>query len=113
MVLYQAWHVLGVTGVDEDIATVTGSESDCRDICKMMVSAGRWNVAWLHPPGSRSESAVMGPGGELDGVVLKGEPFESYTTPTGKEQVDIEDVGQMFSHVMGDWVGWVHDKYDE
>jgi hypothetical protein len=111
MLLHDAWHVLGTTGVGEDIAVVTGSESDCRDICKMMVSAGRWNVAWLYPPGSRSDK--IPPGSELDGVVIKGEPFESYRIPTGKEQVDIETTGQMFAHIMGDWVGWVHDKYDE
>jgi hypothetical protein len=113
MLLHDTWHVRGVKGAEEDDATVAGSESDCRDICKMMVSAGRWSAAWLYPPGSRSGSKGMEPGGALDRAVIKGEPFESYTTPTGKEQVDIEAVSQMFAHIMGDRAGWIHDKYDE
>ena len=103
MIYKNDWHVLGITGDVEATTTVVGSESDCRTISKLMVSAGIWSNAWVYPPGSSSDD--IPPGSELDGVVLH-QPFEVYTVPTLGGTRGTE------SHSIN-WMGWEHHVFDE
>ena len=98
------WHVQGITGDCEAVTTVVGSESDCRMISKLMVSSGQWDNAWVYPPGSTSDEAL--PGSEMDGMVVKGQPYEVYTVP------NLGGVEGTESHSIK-WRGWEHEAFDE
>jgi|TARA_R110002012_G_C11633251_1_gene609987 hypothetical protein len=89
------WHVQGIVGDAERETLVVGTESDCRFLAKLMVSSGRWDNAWLHPPGSDSGSDY-----EHEG------PLEVYTVP------NMGGVQGTESHSIK-WRGWEHEKFQE
>jgi hypothetical protein len=72
------WHVLGIIGDAKSTTTVVGSESDCRNICEMMVSSGLWGNAWVYPPGSSSDDMTPGPR-RIQTSPVPREPYEVYT----------------------------------
>ena len=95
MKLKHEWHVLGIVGDVKSTTTVVGSESDCRMICKLMVSSGQWENAWLYPPGSDS--------GEMATISIR--PHELYTVPNLGVTRGTE------SHSFK-WMGWEHIIFD-
>jgi hypothetical protein len=113
--LLNDWHVLGIVGDNESTTMVVGSESNCRMICKLMVSSGQWENAWLYPPGSSSDD--IPPGSELDGMVIKNEPFEVYTvTDTGGvagHDMSIDPVTCSIEYDDIHWVKFYHHCFDE
>ena len=96
MKLKHEWHVLGIVGDMESTTTVTGSESDCRMISKLMVSSEQWGNAWLYPPGSDSDEMA----------IREGNPYEVYTVP------NLGGTRGTESHSIN-WIGWEHEKFDE